>query len=1444
MSFAAPWFLLAAALVVPVLIAFLVRRRRLRMVVPSTLLWRQAANVRRRNRRFKRLSQLLSLAALLSAVLCLALASARPTSKARGNTVALVIDVSASMGTKHEGPLAEAQRLARRMLAVRAAGDRYVIIAAGAKPERLAGPTTDSETLARGLGVIEPETGSADLCAALELGRQLAGFNGRLLLFSDGGESAGGSLECAQTLRAERVAIEASDRENLGVVAFAARPPVDASNDRERLVSVTVASAGSAPRRARVELASRTVVIATRDLEIASGAVKQLELRVQVPSGELTAKVVASDGRGDALAVDDAAQLDLSTSPPMRVHWIAPPGGDERASFFVANALRASGVSELRKSTPYQPPTDIRASDVVVVMDQAPVSRVPAPTLFIATKSGALPVTVRTEVSGHATQLKAVEANHPVTRGVALDGIAIERAVTIDSPTDGTALVELDGGVVVAAGGTGSDRWIYTGIDPLRSDLVLRVAYPVMIANALSVLGNGSQLQIAKTVPLREVTLAKAPQVEALTVASGTPLPGSPVVWLSILAGLLLLIEAVVWWRTSGAERHPVALLVRGVALACVAFAPFAPARESRSDDLSVVFVVDQSMSVAPSEQERAVQSIREAAVAKPNASYGAVTFAARTELSERVGAPGEPLRSGAISPRASNTPGSDLAAAIRLATAALPEHGARRIVLFSDGRSTNDEVMPEVRRAAQQGVQIDVVPIGDSKREKPVIAALHAHQDQVTKGESAQLTAMLSGPPGETVTIAWTRDGSPVMRTPARNPRHYYWSAPPQEPEVTSVVLDEEGRGAAVLTDPQPDSGLHSYEARITEARLDEKAKDEDPSGARASKLVMVSGNPIALVVTNGALGGGLLADALKQAELEVRTVTSGDELGKDQLRDVDLVILDDSRLEREGEVDTRTGLSRKAQEQLVAFARDGGGVIVTGGAFGFGPDFAGSAISKMLPVQIENQGEMIDPPVAMAILLDRSGSMTIRVGQYTKLQLAVEGALASAEALRPDDRLSIGATDEKTEWYLSLSPTKELPAHRARIRAMDPGGGGIYVYTSLVDGYKMLADAHEAIRHVVLFADTADAEEQTQYGPGSADGKRPRAVDLTSDALKTGITTSVVGIGNASDKDTAFLQELAAAGGGRFYLTSDGTNLRRIFVSETRAVARSNLREESLKLSVHQDHTVLAGIDAAALPPVTGLVQTERRATANTILVTPDGRPALAAWRYGIGNVVAFTSAVSGRWTRAWASSVEAGSLMRQIARFAARKRTNGKVDARLRVGASAELEVEVPDDPEAPVPAYAELSVHGNQEGIRPSTIKVQLTQVAPQRYRASASVPSGADVFVRVFDKDGTAMREAVGQRVGESELTGLGPDVTSLRAIASAGKGKLSPNASEMQRPANGYEPRWTPTWPWFLLSASLLTCADLFARRLRRRRDPGALALGVGEATSAGTTGT
>ncbi len=546
MSFAAPFFLFALLLGLPVLIAFLVRTRKKSVTVPSTHLWRRVAISRVRNRRLRFFTRLVALLACIGAVSLLAIAAARPLGRSTGTTVALVIDVSSSM----EGePLAEARRIAERYLDSRGATDRYAIIAAGPAVEHLVGPTDDAELLAASLDALDLRRGEADLGAAIDLGAELVrGWSGaRVVVVTDGGQNGGDPPRHAQGIPLVRHQVGEA-RHNLGITALASRPPVDAMDAAEREVMVAVASSGSEARVGEVVIAAGDVVLARSRVEVPPAEEGEVAIRVHLSGGELVATVSPLDGLPDALESDDRAVLDAPTLTPPRVLLVG--GAEEGAArFFARRALEAAGVSEITEASPEEAHAQAGAHDLAVVLGEGPVRHLNAPTLYVGTATGALPVDAPRPLEGEDTALRSVDERAALLRGVALDGLSITRAFAIDPPGQARGLVELDGGTVMASGGAGRQRWVYVGIDPVGSDMVLRVAFPVLLANSVTFLRGADAMAVAETTPHDEVTLAEGPLVAAVTDvdAPGIGIPASPPVWLAAFASLLLLVELVAW---------------------------------------------------------------------------------------------------------------------------------------------------------------------------------------------------------------------------------------------------------------------------------------------------------------------------------------------------------------------------------------------------------------------------------------------------------------------------------------------------------------------------------------------------------------------------------------------------------------------------------------------------------------------------------------------------------------------------------------------------------------------------------------------------------------------------------------------------------------------------------------------------------------------------------
>jgi Ca-activated chloride channel homolog len=845
-----------------------------------------------------------------------------------------------------------------------------------------------------------------------------------------------------------------------------------------------------------------------------------------------------------------------------------------------------------------------------------------------------------------------------------------------------------------------------------------------------------------------------------------------------------------------GVMRSGASLWVRILAIAAAVAAPLVPPMHGVSSARSVVYVVDSSASVGRAGLDSAEEIVQRAWDARGPVQIGLVAFAGKPELRLPVGGAG-PLPPLGLHREG----GSDLAAAVRLARAALPAAGQRRLVLLTDGRATRGDAMAEVIRAEQDGITVDTLPLGSSTLDHLALTRVAPREARVAQGQPAQIEAVVRGVPEAIVKVRWSRDG--------------------QEIATTKATLDSAGVAEASITDPHPGPGIHVYRAQIIDASKGGPTFASE--GSSQTTAVTVGGKPRVLVLTIDGSCPAILGDALDKADVDKQILTLPEGMpDAAALSGADLVVLADVPLESVGTAASGEGLTPAAQSALVDYAQKGGGVIVTGGAFGMAPEYGGTPLARMLPVEIEDKGQIEDPRVAMAIMLDRSGSMGAMVGTHTKLQLAVEAALAAAATLRPDDLLALGSVDEETHWDHPFGLVSGLAARREKIRSIDVGGGGILVFTALVDAYTSLAHAPAPVRHVILFSDTADSEEQTENCGRGCDAPRT-ALELAEAAHHTGITTSVVGIGREEDSDTAFLRKLAAIGGGRFYRTDDGADLRRIFVSETRVAARSNLRDGPIDVRVAEDHPILAGIDLEKMPPLGGFVETKRRATAAVALVSrEDDKPILASWRYGLGQVVAITTDLRGDWNGSWSRFAGAGQVLRQMTRFAMRKHTSGTADMRVTLsdhGAEATLDLAESTGEPTLAPSTLEAFAVAEDGTPRPLPAGTTLERVAQGRFRAHAATAGEPFVVVRARDANGGFVGEAIGRLDGSEELATLGPDRRALEDLASAGHGLFAPDAEETLRAEgpSGREP--IPVWPWVLVGSAVLVCIDLWLRR-------------------------
>jgi uncharacterized membrane protein len=433
---------------------------------------------------------------------------------------------------------------------------------------------------------------------------------------------------------------------------------------------------------------------------------------------------------------------------------------------------------------------------------------------------------------------------------------------------------------------------------------------------------------------------------------------------------------------------------------------------------------------------------------------------------------------------------------------------------------------------------------------------------------------------------------------------------------QTTGVVAIEDGRGVARFTDRLPaGSGATRYEVRLD-------GKDDFPGNDRAQAWVEIDGGPRIVLVT--AYAGDPLASVLSRQGLRVQVVTDPRSLTVGSLSGARTLIMNNV---------PATHLPRELLDAVDFWVRvQGGGFLMAGGETSFGAGgYFQSPLDPLLPVSMELREEHRMLSVSMAIVMDRSGSMSVGVeGGRTKMDLANEGAARSIELLGPADSVAVFAVDSSAHTVVPLTTLSGGSGPIVdKVRRVNSMGGGIFVYEGLSAAWKELETSRSGQRHVILFADAADSEEPGDYK------------NLLARMVREDTTVSVIGLGTPEDVDAKLLEEIATLGKGRVFFNADPATLPALFAQETVAVARSAFLDEPVGVEKAQGFLEIARGSTGTLQGLDtvdgyNLSYLRKDATAAAYSKDEYEAPLVAFWNRGAGRVAAVSFPLGGAYSR----------------------------------------------------------------------------------------------------------------------------------------------------------------------------------------------------------------
>ena len=782
-----------------------------------------------------------------------------------------------------------------------------------------------------------------------------------------------------------------------------------------------------------------------------------------------------------------------------------------------------------------------------------------------------------------------------------------------------------------------------------------------------------------------------------------------------------------------------------------------------------VVFVMDVSDSIPKSKQDTALAYInRTLKTMKGEQKVGLIVFGgdASVELA--------PCSANKINKIYSvpNTSQTDISQALGLALAIFPQDCAKKIVLLSDGNETIGKSIDQAKLAGSDNVSIDVVPIANELPKEALLDKMIA-PDNVRIGEPFDLKVIAFSKISTTGLIRIIRNGVPVSAKAVELPK---------------------GKNIFTFSQSIPRAGSYEYSAIL------ECSDDTCSENNIALSHTMVKGKPKILYIEGQADQSMYLAGALKSNDVEVDVrASSGMPATLAQLREYDMLVLSDV---------PAWNLSSEQMALIRSGVKDLGiGFTMIGGENGFGAGgYYDTPVEQALPVDMSIRKTKVLPSIAVVIVMDKSGSMGASEGSKTKIQLANDAAAAVVKLLQPIDKVGVIVCHSYPVVAVDLRPAMNKDPIYNEIATIRAEGGGIAVYPSMQEAYKMISGSGTRQKHIILLADGSDCDDQQGVIP------------LAETMAREKITVTTVAIGDGPH--VPFLKAVAYEGKGYYYLARQAQDLKAIFTKDIMTISKSLVIEEPFTPRLDTSSPELTGIDASSIPPLMGYVATSAKPAARVLMQSHRKDPILAAWQFGLGKSAAFTSDCKARWSSRWVGWPNYNKFWAQVLRSTMRK--GASTNFQTTVDVSNGVGKVVIDSVDDKGKFMNMLKFKGSVVGPDMNGHPIAIEQTGPGRYEAAFDARDVGNYVLSVVRKDQgqTAPEVSVVSIPYPPEYKEVAPNTENLRMLALQTSGMFAPDASTIF--SSGFRPTLAYRDLWYLLTllAVLILPVDVAVRRV------------------------
>ena len=620
--------------------------------------------------------------------------------------------------------------------------------------------------------------------------------------------------------------------------------------------------------------------------------------------------------------------------------------------------------------------------------------------------------------------------------------------------------------------------------------------------------------------------------------------------------------------------RKSTTFFLRGAALLCAIFALANLHRTDKQQRLAVVFLIDISESISPSQHEAVFSQIN-AAVAKLKSTdrFGIVGFARDTSILTEIRQKQDQSLAvllERITEQTMRRDGTDVIAALKRAIALLPDDSHRRIVLFSDGihnagGTSLEDYLPLLSASNVEILTMPLETLTDAVR----VVQLQV-PNQVRKGQRFKIDAVIE------------TDGS----IPQLNATLYHEGAPIDELEWTLPS------GTHVMTLAVPsvsEERNHRYELRL-------EPMDEIPENNRGYGVVQVEGKPRALYLESDRKQAENLKTVLEENGFDVE-VRLPKEMPTEriELQRSDVLILSDVSAD---------GLSSDQLRSIESYVRDlGHGLVVIGGQHAYGPGgYTDTALERVLPVEMTPREQK--DTVAVFFVLDTSGSMANYVGgQRRKIDLAIAGIRAGIENLEEDDVAGVISFSASFDRVSRL--TSDHGALLRAVQRLKPAGGTTRMKEAIAEAHTMLEADDAKRKHIILLSD------------GKSDDAASDFLALAEQIAEARISITAIAIGDANRE---LLTQLTEPNDGRVESVQNVQELPTVVMEAVRETQRYIVQEPFRPVITDPSAPIVEGL--GGLPELGGYTATSEKESGQVFIRSHKDEPILAGWNSGWGK------------------------------------------------------------------------------------------------------------------------------------------------------------------------------------------------------------------------------